>query len=81
MGIRQTVLESLNKAGVDLTKVEVEDIDLREYLEDSFLFISFVVELEEALNIELPAEMLVYDEFSSLNEVCQRLEIFCMPSK
>lgn len=80
MEMKQIVLNSLTKAGINLIVSDGADIDLREYIQDSLVFISFIVELEENLGIEIPYEMLTYDSFSSLDEVCQRLAIFCMPS-
>lgn len=42
------------------------DVDLRNVIIDSFQFISFIMDVEEQLNIEVPDELLVYDHLASL---------------
>lgn len=43
-----------------------EDVDLRSMIIDSFQFISFIMDVEDQLNIEVPDELLVYDHLASL---------------
>lgn len=43
------------------------DIDLRDYIVDSLMFISFVVELEKRLNIVFPDDLLFISTLTSLN--------------
>ena len=43
-----------------------KDVDLRNVIIDSFQFISFIMDVEDQLNIEVPDELLVYDHFASL---------------
>ena len=42
-----------------------DDFDVREYILDSISFISAVVEIENTLKIELPDEILQYDNLAS----------------
>ena len=53
---------------------EFEDVDLTEYILDSMQFISFITELEQELNIELPNEYLLYENIRSLNGVISLIE-------
>lgn len=66
--IKKTIFDIMEENGVYIDPDEREkDIDLREYLVDSLQFIFFVVALEEKMGIELPDEVLAYDNLSSVN--------------
>lgn len=54
-----------------------EDFELLEYITDSLQFISFVVELEEVLNIEFPDELLSGEILHSRNGFATMLESIC----
>jgi len=71
-GCEQVIVQSLKNVGID-AEINI-DSDLREFLSDSLLFISFVVELEERLGFELPFELLIIDNFSSLHGFIAMLE-------
>lgn len=64
--IRKIILESLEELGVYIDDAE-DDIDINEYGIDSFLYISFIVSLEEKLNMSFPDNLLLFDNFSSIN--------------
>lgn len=70
--VKQTVYETLLEAGIMIDSIE-EDFDLQDFIQDSIQFISFIVSLEEKLNIEIPDEMLTFDEVVSFNNFCQRI--------
>ena len=53
---------------IDTTK---DDIDLTEYNLDSFVFMGFIVSVENKFNIVVPDEYLVYDNFRSLKGFTQ----------
>jgi acyl carrier protein len=64
----EKLLEILEESGLYVEQKSAgEDIDLREYIVDSVQFMSFIVEIEAQLNIEIPDEILVYDNLASLN--------------
>lgn len=66
--VRESILKFFEENGVCIdTESETGDVDLREYLMDSMQYIYFLVELERILNIELPDEVLLYENLSSLN--------------
>lgn len=65
---RQKILDVFSNIGVLVDeKALSNDIDLTEYISDSIQFISFIVELERYLQIELPDEFLLYENIRSLN--------------
>ena len=41
------------------------DFDLREYIVDSLEFVSFIMEIEQHFDIEIPSELLIYDNIKS----------------
>lgn len=51
-----------------------EDVDLLLYIEDSIQFISFVVALEQEFNIEFSNELMAFDRFRYLNDICVLIE-------
>ena len=55
-----------------------EDYELIEYIADSLQFISFVVELETALHIEFPDELLNGEILQSRNGFAEMLESLCV---
>ncbi|MCL2717617.1 MAG: acyl carrier protein [Lachnospiraceae bacterium] len=64
--IGTAILKSLDEIGVFIDDIEKEDdFDLREYLLDSIQFISFIIELEMELDVEIPSELLLFDNLSS----------------
>ena len=50
-----------------------EDADLRNIIVDSFQFISFIMAIEDELNIEIPDELLVYDNLASASGFTEML--------
>jgi acyl carrier protein len=73
MDITAVVMKSLNYIGIDIDYDGEADIDLLNWLQDSLLYISFIVELENNLDIELPYEMLVIDSLSSFKGFCEMI--------
>jgi acyl carrier protein len=72
---REKLLGILEESGLYVERKSPEqDIDLREYIADSVQFMSFVVEIEAQLSIEIPDEVLVYDNLGSLNGFASILE-------
>lgn len=74
--IQNIILETLTEMGIymDISQESNEDsillptdIDLRDYIGDSIMFISFVVELERKLEIAFPDELLFIDTLASLS--------------
>ena len=78
MDVKNAILKSLDEIGLQVEFSESLDIDLRDYIFDSLSFISFVIELENILSVEIPPEMLTLDHFSSMSNLCEVLnELIC----
>ena len=75
--VQNIILETFTEMGVYIDSLPVksnenaisqsDDIDLRDYVVDSLMFISFIIELESKLQVEIPAELLFIDSLSSLS--------------
>ncbi|MDR2177562.1 MAG: acyl carrier protein [Treponema sp.] len=66
--VREKLLGILEESGLFIDQKSPEgDLDLREYIVDSVQFMSFVVEIENQFDIEIPDEVLAYDNLASLN--------------
>lgn len=63
MGICIDVSQRLSTDGV----LSPPDIDLRDYVDDSIIFISLIVELERKFGMEFPDELLLIDKWNSLS--------------
>ncbi len=50
-----------------------EDFDLREAIQSSIQFVSFIVNLEQALGIEIHDELLNLDQIASFNGFCNSI--------
>lgn len=72
MNVLSNIVKALENVGIDIG--DNLNIDLREYINSSVLFISFIVELEEMLQIEFPDELLLTDTLSSLDNFCKIVE-------
>jgi len=74
--IRDIVYEVIDEMGIYIDITE-EDFDLSEYIVDSLQFLTFVINLEERLGIEIPDDLLLYDKMYSFNGYCRMLEGIC----
>lgn len=60
------IVEVLNDMGLVIDFCERQiDFDLREYIVDSLEFVSFIMEIEQHFKIEIPSELLIYDNIKS----------------
>ena len=57
-----SVLENIGIFDVDIT----EEMDLNEWIVDSIMFISFIIELENVFKIQIPDELLQHETISSI---------------
>lgn len=64
--MKEIVIELLKEIGITLYLEDFqEDFNLQDYLVDSIQFVSFIVMLENRLNITFPEDLLTYDTISS----------------
>lgn len=72
--IKNRVLNALQNVDIFIDgDLNDEDIDIRNYITSSIQFISFIVEIEKEFEIEIPDEMLVIDNFGSLNTLTEKI--------
>ena len=75
--IRSKAIDTLEKIGAlipDIDSVIDEDINIQNYIFDSLQFITFIVELENMIGMEIPDELLNYENLASLNAFGVSLE-------
>ena len=72
--IKMVLLKCFEKTGIYIDENGIEEIQLDNYTEDSIQFITLIVEIESAFNIEIPDELLVITNFKSIDAVCNMLD-------
>ena len=60
-------MDSLANTDVELPNNVKDDLDLTEYIYESIQYVNFIINIENELSIDLPDELIVYDNFRSLN--------------
>lgn len=68
------IKEALKRAGVTEVDGLTGDTDLREWIVDSMMFISFIVELENEFSIQIPDNLLEYDTIASVDGLLNIIE-------
>ncbi len=72
--MRKKILYALEKIGIAIDDNEKNsDFDLSEFFLDSIQFISFIVEMEEVIGIQLPDDFLLLEKYCSFNALCDVL--------
>ena len=72
--IKKNVMIALENVGIFIDINVEENIELVNFIQDSIQFISMIVQFEELFGIEIPDELLIIEEFDSLEKVCTVLE-------
>lgn len=67
--IEEKIIEAFNNIGIFIDIDEANDISIEEILEDSLMFISFIVELEQIFSIEIPDDFLLPERISSFESI------------
>ena len=70
--IKNTIFKVLEETGICF-EYKNQDFDLRDLLQDSLQFITFMVNLEEMLDIELPDDLLLPESVSSFDGFCKSI--------
>ena len=73
MKTAEKLIGCFEENGVYIERTEA-DIDLRDYIADSLQFMTIIIAIEEKLEIEIPPELLLYDNLISLNAFCEALD-------
>ena len=71
--IREKIVFELQKLGIFVD--ETDDFNLREYIDDSLIFISFMVQVEETFDISFDDEDLIYGSLASINAFCNIVKV------
>lgn len=72
--IEQKILNAIQAVGIIIEGFPENDIDLAMLLEDSIHFVTLIVTIEEELQIVIPDDFLLIDNFHSLNGFISMLE-------
>lgn len=75
--IKDLIYNILIAMGIYIEKTN-NDVDLTEYITDSLDYISFFVELEEGLDLELPDDLFLMDTIKSINALSQKIELLLL---
>lgn len=67
---KERILMCLNNIGIYVDSLDNE-FNIQDYILDSITFITFIVELENMFDIEIPDMYLVPDEFKTIDDVCR----------
>lgn len=67
--IKTGVYNSLEKIGIYINQEIDEDMELENYIQDSLQFMSFIVELEQHFNVEIPDDLLLFEHFEKVSDV------------
>ena len=72
--IEECVINAFNNVGIFMTLEEIHDAAIDEIIEDSLTYISFLVELEENFDVEIPDEYLLSERLSTFDSIITMLE-------
>ena len=76
--IIEVILNTAEELGVFMDYDGENDFDMTLYFTDSVSFISYIVSLEEALEIEFPEDLLYIENYSSFNKIVDMIyEVMC----
>lgn len=68
------IVHALDRIGaVGVSQME-NDVDLREFIEDPTVFMTFIVELENEFQVKFPDNLLLLETISSLYGLCEIIE-------
>ena len=80
INIKENILTCLSNIGIYTGDMNIRDesfsnTQLDEYIVDSLLFISFIVELEQIFDIEIEDEYLLPEKFQNINDIINLIEL------
>lgn len=71
--MKQSVLECMRNLGIYVDDAG-DNLLIGDYIEDSVMFISFIVELEQTFDVQIPDDYLNPGKLSTLDEVCRLIQ-------
>lgn len=69
--VRKTLISIFEELGIIIE--EEEDFDIQEYIVDSLVYMSFIVNMEQRFGIEIPDDFLLISKMNSFNAYCEIL--------
>lgn len=69
--VRNTLLSIFEELGIIIE--EEEDFDIQEYIVDSLVYMSLIVNMEQKFGIDIPDEFLLLSKMNSFNAYCESL--------
>ena len=70
--VREKMFIALDEIGIIIDNKQ-EDFDLQEYITDSVTFITFIVNIEKQLEIEIPDDLLLITKMRSFTAYCETM--------
>ena len=70
--VREKLLAALDEIGIIVDNTQ-EEFDLQEYITDSITFITFIVNIEKQLDIDVPDDMLLITKMHSFVAYCEAM--------
>lgn len=70
--VEKELMDIFNENGLF---VDDKDLPLHEYFPDSLVFVSLIVGIEDAFEIELPDEMLLIENLGTFNTLLERINL------
>ena len=73
---KNKLIEAMESVDIYInTNSQLEDIDIRNFINNSLQFIALIVAIEQKFQIEIPDEMLVLDSFQSFNDLLEKIVV------
>lgn len=69
--MRKTLLSIFEELGIIIE--DEEDFDIQDYIIDSLVYMSLIVNMEQRLGFEIPDEFLLLSKMNSFNAYCDSL--------
>ena len=70
---KEKIISALEESGV-LIDGSIEEANINQYFDDSIQFMTFLVNLENIFEIEFPNELLVFENFDNINNICEMIQ-------
>ena len=70
---KEKIISALEESGV-LIDGSNEEANINQYFDDSIQFMTFLVNLENIFEIEFPNELLVFENFDNINNICEMIQ-------
>lgn len=73
--IKEIITQAINNIGLIYTMEELENEIIGDVIPDSITYISFIIELEQVFDIEIPDEYLIPDKLSCIDNIVDMVKL------